>query len=174
VKVVVKDGCVRIHAKHVSGDEFSRDIRESDRTVRIPEGVDQTKIHCYMSSENQYTVEGPVLQSEKENAIEIQLEAVPAIPYSAGIDDVDMQVAEQRPFQENLDLSVFDPDHINITRQKNIVSVFANHSCEEDGVQVQRSFRKEFTLPEDVDCKQVKAVRGADGKISIMAPKIES
>lgn len=171
VKVVVKDGYVRINAKHVGGDEDNSDIRESTRTIRIPEGVDQSKIHCFQSRENHYTVEGPMLPNEDEE-MEVKLENVPAITDGS---DVDMQVAEQsRPYQENLDLSVFDPDHINITRKKNVVSISADHNREENGIRVQRSFRKEFALPNGVDYRQVKAARGADGKVAIMAPRMES
>lgn len=171
VKVVVKEGYVRINAKHVGGDEDNSDIRESTRTIRIPEGVDQSKIHCFQSSENHYTVEGPMLPNEDEE-MEVKLENVPAITDG---NDVDMQVAEQsRPYQENLDLSVFDPDHINIKRKKNVVSISADHNREENGIRVQRSFRKEFALPNGVDYRQVKAARGADGKVAIMAPRMES
>lgn len=91
VKVVVKDGYVRINAKHVGGDEDNSDIRESTRTIRIPDGVDQSKIHCFQSSENHYTVEGPMLPNE-DDEMEVKLENVPAITDGS---DVDMQVAEQ-------------------------------------------------------------------------------
>lgn len=172
VKVVVKDGCVRVNAKHVGGDENNSDVRESTRTIRIPEGVDQGKIHCFLSSENHYTVEGPVIPDEDEQELQVPLEGVPAITDGS---DVDMKVAEgSRPYQESLDLSVFDPDHISITRRKNVVSVSADQKSDENGIRVQRSFRKAFTLPEGVDYKQVKAARGADGKVAIMAPRVES
>ncbi|XP_062581204.1 heat shock protein beta-1-like [Saccostrea cucullata] len=170
VKVVVKDGTVRIHAKHLGGDELNSDVRESTRTIRIPEGVDQSKVHCYMSNENHYTVEGPMLPNE-DDEVDITLEDVPAITDGS---EVDTQVKEQGPYQENLDLSVFDPRNINITRKKNIVSVSANESRDEDGIKVHRSFCREFTLPEGVDFKQVKAARGKDGKVAIMAPRLES
>ena len=172
VKVVVKDGCVRVNAKHVGGDENNSDVRESTRTIRIPEGVDQGKIHCFLSSENHYTVEGPVIPDEDEQELQVPLEGVPAITDGS---DVDMKVAEgSMPYQESLDLSVFDPDHISITRRKNVVSVSADQNSDENGIRVQRSFRKAFTLPEGVDYKQVKAARGADGKVAIMAPRVES
>ncbi|XP_061163622.1 uncharacterized protein LOC133172687 [Saccostrea echinata] len=170
VKVVVKDGTVRIHAKHLGGDELNSDVRESTRTIRIPEGVDQSKVHCYMSNENHYTVGGPFLPDEDEE-MEVKLEDVPAITDGS---DEDMQVAEEGPYQENLDLSVFDPRSINITRKKNVVCISAEEATDEDGIKVHRSFRKAFTLPEGVDYKQVKAARGKDGKIAIMAPKMDS
>lgn len=168
VKVSVSDGQVRIKARHERGDDDNRDVREATRTLRIPAGVDQSKLHCFMDHDNHYVVEAPFVPREEEQETEIKIQDVPAITQGK---EEDMQVAEAGGnFSENLDLSVFEPDHINVKRKGNVISIIADHDREEDGIRVTRSFRREFTVPEDMDCSQVKVCRDPQGHLNIMAP----
>nr|XP_011453521.2 major egg antigen [Crassostrea gigas] len=168
VKVNVDEGCVRIHARHVRGDEENGEVRETKRCIKIPEGVDASKVHCKMLNDHTYLVEAPLLRNEDEEEMEVQVESVPAI--TDGKKD-DMQLVESsKPYETKLDLSVFEPDHITVKRRGNLVSVSADHSREEDGVKVSRSFRREFTVPEGVDYKHIKCVRDPKGHVAIMAP----
>ncbi|XP_062619371.1 heat shock protein beta-1-like [Saccostrea cucullata] len=171
VKVAVQDGTVQINARHERGDEDNRDVRESRRTLRIPQGVDQSKLHCFMDHDNHYVVEAPFLPREEEREVEVKVQDVPAITQGK---DEEMQVAETgQAFKENLDLSVFEPDHINVKRKGNVISVSADHDREEDGIRVRRSFCREFTVPEDMDCSQVQVCRDPQGHLTIMAPPRE-
>lgn len=168
VKVSVSDGMVRIKARHERGDEDNRDVREATRTLKIPAGVDQGKVHCFMDHDNHYVVEAPFIPKEEDQEMELKIEDVPKAITQG---DEDMQVAEAgQPFKESLDLSVFEPDHINVKRKGNIISVSADHDKEEDGIRVSRSFRREFTVPEGMDCSQVKVCRDPEGRLTIMAP----
>lgn len=169
VKVSVSDGVVRIKARHERGDDDNKDVREATRTLKIPEGVDQSKIHCFMDHDNHYVVEAPFIPREEEKEMEVKIEDVPAI--TEGSKEEDMQVSESsQQFKESLDLSVFEPDHINVKRKGNVVSISADHDREEDGIRVTRSFRREFTVPDDMDCSQVKVCREPEGRLTIMAP----
>jgi HSP20 family molecular chaperone IbpA len=171
VKVNVADGCVRIHARHVRGDEDNGEVRETKRCFKIPEGVDQSKLHCKMMNDHTYVIEAPYLRSEDEEEMEVQVDNVPAITQG---ENEDMQLMEsERPYETKLDLSVFEPDHIDVKRRGNVVSVSADHSRDEDGIKVSRSFRREFTVPQGVDYKKIKCVRDPKGYVAIMAPRTE-
>nr|XP_022295457.1 major egg antigen-like [Crassostrea virginica] len=171
VKVNVEDGVVRIHARHVRGDEENGEVRETKRCIKIPEGVDQSKVHCKMLNDHTYLVEAPLLRREEEEEMEVQVESVPAITDGK---KEDMQLVESsKPYETKLDLSVFEPDHITVKRRGNLVAVSADHSRDENGVKVSRSFRREFTVPEGVDYKHIKCVRDPQGHVAIMAPRGE-
>uniref|UniRef100_K1PRX9 Stress-induced protein 1 n=1 Tax=Magallana gigas TaxID=29159 RepID=K1PRX9_MAGGI len=169
VKVTVDDGCVRIHAHHAVGNDENGEVREVKRCVKIPDGVDGSKVNCRFVNDNTYLVEAPLLRNEDDEETELKIESVPAITDGK---KEDMQLVESsKPFETKLDLSVFEPDHITVKRRGNVVSVSADHSREEGGVKVSRSFRREFTVPQGVDFKNIKCVRDPKGHVAIMAPK---
>ncbi|XP_061176766.1 alpha-crystallin B chain-like [Saccostrea echinata] len=172
VKVNVEDGFVRVHARHVRGDDQNGEVRETKRCIKIPDGVDQSKVHCKMMNDNTYCVEAPILANDDEEEMEVEVENVPAITDGK---EKDMQLVEsnKKPFETKVDLSVFEPDHITVKRRGNVVSVAADHQREEDGMKVSRSFRREFTVPEGVDYKHIKCVRDPKGHLAVLAPRAD-
>ena len=171
VKVTVDEGCVRIHARHTVGNEENGEVREVKRCVRIPEGVDASKVNCRFVNDNTYLVEAPLLRNEDDEETELKVESVPAI--TEGKKEEMQLVESSKPYETKLDLSVFEPDHITVKRRGNLVSVSADHSRDENGVKVSRSFRREFTVPEGVDYKHIKCVRDPQGHVAIMAPRAQ-
>lgn len=171
VKMTVEDGNVKIHARHVRGDDENGEMREVKRCVKIPDGVDQAKLQGRMMNDRTYVVEAPLLRNETEE-VELKVESVPAITDGK---EKDMQLVEsnKKPFETKLDLSMFDPADVKVKRRGNLVSVSADHESEENGMKISRSYRREFTVPQGVDYKQIKCVRDPKGRVAVMAPKAE-
>jgi HSP20 family molecular chaperone IbpA len=162
VKVFIKDGILKVHAKHVKGDDDENcDIRESKRSVLVPEDVDRSKLHCH-SYGHQLIVEAPlVVKCEEEEGEQIQIDETDDIPE----DDV-----KSGSFRQEVDLSVFKPNHISVRRRGNDVIIRAGHKEEENGVKVSRSFHREFKIPLNANPEKICCRRNTKGVLIFQAP----
>lgn len=160
VKVFIKDGKLRLHAKHARGeDEENCDIRESKRSVTLPADIDRSRIHCY-SHGHQLVVEAPFLAKGQNEGEEIEIE------------ETDDETADDTSscFRQDMDLSTFTPDHIRVQRCGPDVIVRADHCLDEDGIKVSRSFHREFKIPPNVSSDKLRCRRNNTGMLMFWAP----
>lgn len=163
VKVFIKDGVLRVHAKHVRGeDDENCDIRESKRYVTLPRDIERNKLHCY-SHGHQLVVEAPfAIKIEKENGVEVEIKETDEEETSD--DD------NSSSFKHEIDLSVFKPDHISVRRFDHDVVIRAEHSQDEDGIKVSRSFHREFKIPSNAVSGEIRCQRNKSGLLIFRAP----
>ncbi|XP_062590683.1 uncharacterized protein LOC134252262 [Saccostrea cucullata] len=163
VKVFIKDGILRVHAKHVRGDDDENfDIRESKRCVVVPSDVNRSQLHCY-SHGHQVIVEAPLISKDEKNEEEgeqVKVEEADEIP----------DENETSCFRQDIDLSVFKSDHITVRRRENDVTIRADHCQDEDGVKVSRSFHREFKIPPNADAEKLCCYRTKKGSLVFKAP----
>ncbi|XP_061163181.1 uncharacterized protein LOC133172332 [Saccostrea echinata] len=160
VKVFVKDGILRVHAKHVRGDDDENcDIRESKRCVVVPSDVNRSQLHCY-SHGHQVIVEAPLINKNEEEGDQIKVEDTDEIPDENN---------ETSCFRQDIDLSVFKPDHISVQRRGNDVIIRADHCQDEDGIKVSRSFHREFKIPPNADAGKLCCYRDKKGSLVFKA-----
>lgn len=159
VKVFIKDGILKVHAKHMRGDdEENCDIRESKRSVSVPDDVDRSKLHCH-SYGHQLIVEAPLILNEEGEQIKVEER-----------DDIPEDDNNTDSFRQDIDLSVFKPNHISVQRRGNDVIIRADHKKEENGVKVSRSFHREFKIPLNANPEKICCHRNTKGVLIFQAP----
>lgn len=160
VKVFIKDGVLRLHAKHERGeDEENCDTRESKRCVTLPDNIDRSQLHCF-SHGHHLVVEAPFLIKSQQEGKEVAIE------------ESDDKIADDTSlcFRQDMDLSVFSPDNISVQRCDADVIVRADHCLEEDGIKVSRSFHREFKIPPNVSSEKLRCRRNSKGLLMFWAP----
>ena len=78
-------------------------------------------------------------------------------------------------FETSLDLSGFDPNNVKVQvdEKTNVLTIKGTkeEKSEETGFSSSESFERSFLLPENCVLEEMKSTFGADGKLSIRAPK---
>jgi HSP20 family molecular chaperone IbpA len=73
-------------------------------------------------------------------------------------------------YRVNVDVDGFKPEEINISIKENTIIIGAKMERQaEDGSKFQQEFRREMTLPEEVDPSTLKSFLANDGVLSIEA-----
>lgn len=81
---------------------------------------------------------------------------------------------DNQKFSVTLDVSQYRPEDIEVKVKDNKLTVRAEHKegTAETGY-VQREYFRQYTLPEDVDIRQVRSYLSEDGMLSLDAPRLQ-
>ena len=84
-------------------------------------------------------------------------------------------VAEGKPNKYTLNIDVgqhFDPENVKVSLKDRMLSIEAKgeYKSEDGSTRVYQEIRRQFTLPDNVDVKELKSVMSPDGILRIEAP----
>ncbi|XP_071946857.1 uncharacterized protein [Antedon mediterranea] len=154
-----------INTSHTRNVVTSTSMRSRERDIQVtPVGSqDQTVYHGY------YTTPVTVTSSK-----------TPPIPqYITGtssqqLPQMSLVQYDNRSFQATMDLSQYSPQEIQVRVKDRTVTVTANHrEANHQGGFTQRSYSRQYTLPDDVNPNLVKCFISERGELSVEAPRMQ-
>ena len=155
VSCKVENGKVLVSGKHYAENEYGYEASEFHRSYRLPEGTDPLSVKSRISQDG-------VLQIEASKYQPKPLAYDPAL----GIDETD-----DTKMSLKFNLEGYKPEEVNVRVKGNELMVTAEHKVEEDGHFTHRQFKRQISLPLEVDVNTLVSKFGKDGVLSIQADK---
>ena len=78
---------------------------------------------------------------------------------------------DSRRFRLSLNLSFFDPEHIEVKRLDNELKILAKQEVERCGMMFHREIQRSYHLPDDTDPESLKSTLSAAGVLTVEAQR---
>ena len=155
VSCKVENGKVLVSGKHYAENEYGYEASEFHRSYSLPEGTDPLSVKSRISQDG-------VLQIEASKYQPKPLALDPAL----GVDETD-----DTKMSLKFNLAGYKPEEVNVRVKGNELMVTAEHKVEEEGHFTHRQFKRQISLPSEVDVNTLVSKFGKDGVLSIQADK---
>ncbi|XP_033113437.1 uncharacterized protein LOC117114019 [Anneissia japonica] len=151
-----------INTSHTRNIVTSTSKRTQERDIQVvPVGQDATTYRGY------YTT--PVTVTSSKNPDPKQYIIGPQ-----GNPQMSLVQYDNRSFQATMDLSEYSPQEIQVKVKDRTVTVNANHrEANNQGGFTQRSYSRQYTLPDDVNPNMVKCFINEKGELAVEAPRFQ-
>ena len=103
--------------------------------------------------------------SANDQSSEIEPKTEVSIPFSKPSD------TDSRHFRLSLNLSSFDPEHIEVKRVDNELKIHAKQEVERCGMMFHREIQRSYYLPDDIDSESLKSTLSAAGVLTVEAQR---
>ena len=103
--------------------------------------------------------------SDNDQSSETEAKTEVSIPLSKPSD------TDSRRFRVSLNLSSFDPEHIEVKRVDNELKIHAKQEVERCGMMFHREIHRSFHLPDDIDSESFKSTLSTVGVLTVEAQR---